>query len=101
LSVPKNSRPSNCLFLETLKFYLPSTEDIGDAPSSAADRADLTHVDTLGKIKFGAPGRLIILHPLKPTLFRLFRPRTGLANPLLVSAQIVDSFKQILSHVET
>jgi hypothetical protein len=68
---------------------------------SATDRADLMHMGTLGKIKFGAPGRLIILHPLKPKLFRLFRPRTGLVNPLLASVQIVDNFKEILSHVET
>jgi len=50
----------------------------------------------MGTLKFVAPGRLIILHPLKPTFFRLLRPSTG-----LVSAQIVDNFKEILLHVET
>jgi hypothetical protein len=41
----------------------------------------------------GAPGRLVIWRPLKLTFFKLFRPRTGLANLFRgARAEIADNF---------
>jgi hypothetical protein len=52
-------------------------------------RAGLRHVGTLGRlINWLSLCRLIICHPLKPTFFKLFRPRTGLVNIFKGGCQI-------------
>jgi len=55
----------------------------------------------VGQRRVATPGRLIIWHPFKPTVFKLVSRRTRLEKPVSARALNVDTFGDILSRVET
>jgi hypothetical protein len=74
--------PSSAEVTETVKLYVYSLS-LGFRDPYWGELYILNYIKNRADLRHGSfPGKLIIRHPFKQIFFKLFRLRTGLANPL-------------------